>query len=79
MNRLLLSAAALLAFALPQLLAAQTYPGKPIRVTIPYPAGGSGDVVGRTIGGTPERLAQRTKSDYVKWGKVVKDIGLKAE
>jgi tripartite-type tricarboxylate transporter receptor subunit TctC len=31
------------------------------------------------IGGTPERLARRMKADYVKWGKVVKDIGLKAE
>ena len=50
MNRLLSTAAALLAFALPQMLAAQTYPNKPIRVVIPYPAGGSGDVVGRTIG-----------------------------
>ena len=29
---------------------AQTYPSKPIRVIVPYPAGGSGDVVGRLIG-----------------------------
>ena len=29
---------------------AQTYPAKPIRVIVPYAAGGSGDVVGRTIG-----------------------------
>ena len=50
MNRLLSTAAALLAFALPQILPAQTYPNKPIRVVIPYPAGGSADIVGRTIG-----------------------------
>ena len=29
---------------------AQTYPDKPIRVIVPYAPGGSGDVVGRTIG-----------------------------
>ncbi|MBI5909050.1 MAG: tripartite tricarboxylate transporter substrate binding protein [Betaproteobacteria bacterium] len=50
MNRLLSTAAALLAFALPQMLSAQTYPNKPIRVVIPYAAGGGGDIVGRTIG-----------------------------
>ena len=50
MNRLLSTAAALLAFALPQMLLAQTYPNKPIRVVIPYPAGGSADVVARTVG-----------------------------
>ena len=30
--------------------AAQTYPAKPIRVIVPYVAGGSGDIVGRLIG-----------------------------
>ena len=29
---------------------AQSYPGKPIRLIVPYAAGGSGDIVGRTIG-----------------------------
>ncbi len=29
------------------------------------------------IGGTPEQHAARMKSDSVKWGKVIKDIGLK--
>lgn len=29
---------------------AQSYPGKPIRVVVPYSPGGSGDVVARTIG-----------------------------
>ena len=33
----------------------------------------------RRLRGTPEKLAARMKSDYVKWGKVVRDIGLKAE
>lgn len=31
------------------------------------------------IGGTPEQLAARMKSDYQKWGAVVRKIGLKAE
>ncbi len=29
---------------------AQSYPGRPVRVVVPYSAGGSGDVVARTIG-----------------------------
>lgn len=29
---------------------AQTYPSKPIRVVVPYAAGGAGDVIGRSIG-----------------------------
>ncbi len=29
---------------------AQTYPGKPIRVIVPYAAGGAGDIMGRVIG-----------------------------
>ena len=39
------AAAALLAFG----AAAQTYPAKPIRVVIPFVAGGSSDIVGRAI------------------------------
>ena len=31
------------------------------------------------IGGSPEQLAARMKSDYAKWGKVIQDIGLKPE
>lgn len=31
------------------------------------------------VGGTPEHLAARMKSDYVKWGKVIRQIGLKPE
>ncbi len=56
MNRLLSTAAALLAFAPPQMLAWLII-----------------------IDSAPKRLAGRMKSDYVKWGKVVKDIGLKVE
>ena len=31
------------------------------------------------IGGTPEQFAARMKADYEKWGKVIRQIGLKAE
>jgi tripartite-type tricarboxylate transporter receptor subunit TctC len=32
-----------------------------------------------SIAGTPEQFAQRIKSDYVKWGKVIKEAGVKVE
>ncbi len=53
MHRRTLAAALLLAFAAPP-LAAQQYPARPIRVIVPYPAGGVVDVVSRTM---TERLA----------------------
>ena len=31
------------------------------------------------VGGSPEHLAARMKSDYIKWGKVIQEIGLKSE
>lgn len=49
--------ALLLAFAAP----AQTYPSKPIRIVVPYPAGGGIDLLGRAIGNA---LSQR-------WGQPV--------
>jgi len=50
---LLLAAAALVALAAPP-LGAQQYPSRPIRVVVPYPAGGVIDVVSRTM---TERLS----------------------
>ena len=32
-----------------------------------------------SIAGTPEDFAQRIKADYAKWGKVIKEAGVKAE
>jgi tripartite-type tricarboxylate transporter receptor subunit TctC len=32
-----------------------------------------------SIAGTPEDFAQRIKADYAKWGKVLKDAGVKVE
>ena len=34
---------------------AQTYPSKPMRIVIPFPAGGSTDILGRTIASHLER------------------------
>jgi len=47
-SRTLLQAAALFA-ALTAAAAAQDYPTKPVRLIIPFPPGGSNDVVGRMI------------------------------
>src|SRR5918992_4372646 len=47
----------LLAFA--ALSQAQTYPTKPVRMIIPFPPGGSNDVIGRAVGAQlAERLGQ---------------------
>jgi len=46
--RLLTAALALAAW--PVLASAQTFPTKPIRVLVPYPAGGAVDIVARTLG-----------------------------
>jgi len=60
---MLLTALGLL-LALTTAAAAQNYPTKPIRLIIPFPAGGSNDVVGRVIAGhLSERLGQQVVVD----------------
>src|SRR5688500_1169437 len=50
---------ALLLAVLSAAASAQTYPAKPVRLIIPFPPGGSNDVVGRAIGQQlSERLGQ---------------------
>ncbi|MDW8469346.1 MAG: tripartite tricarboxylate transporter substrate binding protein [Burkholderiales bacterium] len=51
MNRLVRIAAALVGAAAAGATLAQGFPAKPIRVIIPFVAGGSSDIVGRAIGG----------------------------
>lgn len=41
---------ATLAIALPGITAAQNYPAKPIRIVVPFPAGGTSDILTRLIG-----------------------------
>lgn len=50
MNRRPLLALGLSALPLVRLRAQQPYPDRPVRLVIPYPAGGSLDVVGRAVG-----------------------------
>jgi len=55
---------ALLLAALCGVASAQTYPSKPVRLIIPFPPGGSNDVVGRAIGQQlGERLGQSVVID----------------
>lgn len=50
MKAITLVASALAAFAFGTLATAQPYPDRPIRFVVPFAAGGSGDIVARTIG-----------------------------
>jgi tripartite-type tricarboxylate transporter receptor subunit TctC len=54
MRKLLLAAALLAAPFLAPLAQAQNYPAKPVRLVVPFPAGGGTDIISRTLG---ERLA----------------------
>ncbi len=59
MNRMVNVAAALAALAFACGAQAQAWPAKPIRVVIPFVAGGSSDIVGRAIAAKfPELLGQ---------------------
>jgi tripartite-type tricarboxylate transporter receptor subunit TctC len=40
---------AILVFALSSIVAAEDYPTRPVRLIVPFPAGGSNDVVGRLV------------------------------
>ncbi len=48
LSRLTMAAALLLALA-PPAFAADDYPNRPVRLIIPFPPGGSNDVVGRLV------------------------------
>src|SRR2546429_8906896 len=48
--RLIVAAGALALACTPPAALAQGYPAKPIRIVIPFVAGGSSDIVGRAIG-----------------------------
>src|SRR5687767_10115412 len=50
-------AAAILAICAAGLAGAQTYPVKPVRVIIPWPPGGSNDIVGRIVAQKLSELA----------------------
>jgi tripartite-type tricarboxylate transporter receptor subunit TctC len=46
----------------PHIVHAQTYPTKPIRMVVPFPAGGTSDVIGRTLG---QRLAEAWRQNVL--------------
>jgi len=54
--------AALCASALPHAARADSYPEKPVRVVLPYPAGGGGDVIGRPLA---QKLSERFRRQFV--------------
>src|SRR3982074_2219589 len=58
LKRLIAVSLALIAGA----VAAQPYPNKPVRVVIPWPAGGSNDVVGRIV---MQKVAEFTGQQFI--------------
>jgi tripartite-type tricarboxylate transporter receptor subunit TctC len=62
MSRCLLAAAAGILFAAAAPVAAQGFPEKPIRIIVPYPPGGAGDLTARLIG---EQLTAQWKQPVV--------------
>ena len=54
------AASVVLALAATSTASAQTYPSRPIRMMVPFPAGGGSDTMGRIVGGKlGERLGQQ--------------------
>ena len=51
-------AAALSVLLWPALAAAQDFPNKPIRLIVPFPAGGPNDIIARVVG---QRMSELTK------------------
>ena len=49
-------------FALAGAAAAQQYPAKPVRVIVPFPPGGSADLVARTVG---QKFSENTKQPWI--------------
>ncbi|MGQ0751102.1 MAG: hypothetical protein ACT4PS_11255 [Betaproteobacteria bacterium] len=63
-GQLVMHVALTLAFGTATSAVAQTYPNKPIRIIVPFPAAGNADIVARILGQkmaeshTPERFAE---------------------
>lgn len=64
MNRrhLIAAAASVLAFALSAPVQAQDWPQKPIKLIVPFPAGGGTDIIGRVVG---NKLADQLKQPVI--------------
>jgi tripartite-type tricarboxylate transporter receptor subunit TctC len=72
--------------ALARIAMAQTYPTRPVRWIVPFPAGGSPDIIARLMGqwlserlGQPVIVDNRPADETEKWGKVIRAANIKPE
>lgn len=57
---------------------AQAYPTKPLRMIVPFPAGGPADIFGRGLAQSmASELGQPAVAEQAKWSRVVHAIGFK--
>jgi tripartite-type tricarboxylate transporter receptor subunit TctC len=72
LSRGLVAAIAAIASAAPFTAAAQAYPTRPVRLIVPFPPGGSNDIVGRLVGaGLGERLGKQVVIDNRAGGRSI--------
>ena len=65
-----------LVFALLSGLAGAQYPGKPVRIIVPFTPASATDILGRVVA---EQFAAFLKAEIAKWAKLARESGARAD